>query len=189
MFDVLRLGGASRVLDPDNPQDEHPARLLQALRQHRGNPSQRLTTSCLIPGQDGAASRDRRSMRPRTRAMAAPRLRPPGLHTDTVSPYYDETLQHVAQRARESGDIGKADIGARLMWQRLTPATPLAGPLTALPAGAPSCEAGDQAFLGRGPLLGEEGEVHGVSPGAVRPAAVAAQCAFALRSDALDGRL
>ncbi|MGW0093795.1 hypothetical protein ACWDWS_32970 [Streptomyces sp. NPDC003328] len=36
-------------------------------------------------------------------------------YTDTVSPYYDETLQHVAQRASASGDIGKADIGALLM--------------------------------------------------------------------------
>ncbi|MFD6243094.1 P-loop NTPase fold protein, partial [Streptomyces diastaticus] len=25
--------------DPDNPQDEHPARILQALREHRGNPT------------------------------------------------------------------------------------------------------------------------------------------------------
>lgn len=24
--------------DPDNPQNEHPARILQALREHRGNP-------------------------------------------------------------------------------------------------------------------------------------------------------
>ncbi|MFC9931922.1 hypothetical protein [Streptomyces sp. NPDC127190] len=40
-------------------------------------------------------------------------------YTDIVSPYYDETLQHVAQRACVSGHIGKADIGALLMWKRL----------------------------------------------------------------------
>lgn len=35
-------------------------------------------------------------------------------YTDTVSPYYDETLQPVAQRACVSGNIGKADIRALL---------------------------------------------------------------------------
>ncbi|MGW0770832.1 hypothetical protein [Streptomyces sp. NPDC002676] len=53
-------------------------------------------------------------------------------YTDTVSPYYDETLQHVAQRACVSGDIGKADIGALLMWKRLRADTPWAAELMAL---------------------------------------------------------
>jgi hypothetical protein len=54
-------------------------------------------------------------------------------YTDTVSPHYDETLQHVTQRARDSGDIGKADIGALLMWKRLRADTPWAAELMALP--------------------------------------------------------
>lgn len=53
-------------------------------------------------------------------------------YTDTVSPYYDETLQHVAQRVFVSGDIGKADIGALLMWKRLRADTPWAGELMGL---------------------------------------------------------
>jgi hypothetical protein len=40
-------------------------------------------------------------------------------YTDTVSAYYDESLQQITQRACASGDIGKADIGALLMWKRL----------------------------------------------------------------------
>ncbi|MFE7215368.1 hypothetical protein ACFY0A_43085 [Streptomyces sp. NPDC001698] len=54
-------------------------------------------------------------------------------YTDTVSPYYDETLQHVTQRACDSGDIGKADIGALLMWKRLRADTTWAAELMALP--------------------------------------------------------
>ncbi|HEX5541856.1 MAG TPA: hypothetical protein VFX60_09870 [Micromonospora sp.] len=53
-------------------------------------------------------------------------------YTDTVSPYYDETLQHVTQRACVSGHIGKADIGALLMWKRLRADTPWAAELMAL---------------------------------------------------------
>ncbi|MFB6963552.1 helicase associated domain-containing protein, partial [Streptomyces sp. NPDC056309] len=53
-------------------------------------------------------------------------------YTDTVSTYYDETLQHVAQQARVSGDIGKADIGALLMWKRLRADTPWSARLMAL---------------------------------------------------------
>ncbi|GAA2638737.1 hypothetical protein [Streptomyces axinellae] len=53
-------------------------------------------------------------------------------YTDTVSPYYDETLQQVTQRARDSGNIGKADIGALLMWKRLRADTPWAADLLAL---------------------------------------------------------
>ncbi|MFD7003000.1 hypothetical protein ACFWA5_43825 [Streptomyces mirabilis] len=53
-------------------------------------------------------------------------------YTDTVSPHYDETLHHVAQRACDSGDIGKADIGALLIWKRLRADTPWAAELMAL---------------------------------------------------------
>ncbi|MFF5651998.1 hypothetical protein ACFY8N_26730 [Streptomyces collinus] len=53
-------------------------------------------------------------------------------YTDTVSPYYDETLQEVTRRASTSGSIGKADIGALLMWKRLRADTPWAAELMAL---------------------------------------------------------
>ncbi|WP_331745570.1 hypothetical protein [Streptomyces mirabilis] len=54
-------------------------------------------------------------------------------YTGTVSPHYDETLQHVTDRACVSGDIGKADIGALLMWKRLRADTPWTAELMALP--------------------------------------------------------
>ncbi|ALO05673.1 hypothetical protein AQF52_0071 [Streptomyces venezuelae] len=53
-------------------------------------------------------------------------------YTDTVSPHYDETLQEVTRRACTSGSIGKADIGALLMWKRLRADTPWAAELMAL---------------------------------------------------------
>ncbi|MFI1760288.1 hypothetical protein [Streptomyces sp. NPDC020571] len=53
-------------------------------------------------------------------------------YTDTVSPYYDETLQEVTRRACTSGSIGKADIGALLMWKRLRADTRWAVELRAL---------------------------------------------------------
>uniref|UniRef100_UPI003F4981FC hypothetical protein n=1 Tax=Streptomyces chartreusis TaxID=1969 RepID=UPI003F4981FC len=53
-------------------------------------------------------------------------------YADTVSPYYDETLQQVTQRACEDGNIGKADIGALLMWKRLRADTSWAAELMAL---------------------------------------------------------
>ncbi|WEV23753.1 hypothetical protein OYE22_33380 [Streptomyces sp. 71268] len=54
------------------------------------------------------------------------------VYTDTVSPYYDETLQEVTRRACTSGSIGKADIGALLMWKRLRADTPWVAELMAL---------------------------------------------------------
>ncbi|MFH8365137.1 hypothetical protein ACH4FV_36930 [Streptomyces anulatus] len=53
-------------------------------------------------------------------------------YTETVSPYYDETLQEVTRRACTSGSIGKADIGALLMWKRLRADTPWVSELMAL---------------------------------------------------------
>ncbi|MGZ2360977.1 hypothetical protein LRE75_30610 [Streptomyces sp. 372A] len=53
-------------------------------------------------------------------------------YTEAVSPYYDETLHQVIQRACVTGDIGKADIGALLMWKRLRADTPWATELMAL---------------------------------------------------------
>ncbi|MFJ6142971.1 hypothetical protein [Streptomyces anulatus] len=53
-------------------------------------------------------------------------------YTDTVSPYYDEILQEVTRRACTGGSIGKADIGALLMWKRLRADTPWASELMAL---------------------------------------------------------
>ncbi|MBP2579563.1 hypothetical protein J3A78_000041 [Streptomyces sp. PvR006] len=54
-------------------------------------------------------------------------------YADAVSPHYDETLRDVIQRASASGSIGKADIGALLLWKRLRADTPWAADLMALP--------------------------------------------------------
>ncbi|WP_199921329.1 hypothetical protein [Streptomyces globisporus] len=51
----------------------------------------------------------------------------------TTASHYDETLQDVIQRASASGSIGKADIGALLLWKRLRADTPWAADLMALP--------------------------------------------------------
>lgn len=42
----------------------------------------------------------------------------------TASPFYDEVLDGVTRSIRESGSIGKADIGALLFWKRLRADTP-----------------------------------------------------------------
>jgi hypothetical protein len=54
-------------------------------------------------------------------------------YTSTVSPHYDETLHEITHRATASGSIGKADIGALLLWKRLRADTPWAASLMALP--------------------------------------------------------
>ncbi|MER6851282.1 hypothetical protein AB0A81_30560 [Streptomyces flaveolus] len=40
-------------------------------------------------------------------------------YTHAVSPHFDEVLHQVAHRARTEGSLGKADIGALLLWKRL----------------------------------------------------------------------
>lgn len=41
-----------------------------------------------------------------------------------VSPYYDEVLHEISERASQCGSIGKADIGAIVFWKRLRADTP-----------------------------------------------------------------
>lgn len=53
-------------------------------------------------------------------------------HSET-SPAYDEVLDQVAARVRETGEIGKADIGALLLWKRLRADTPWVSHLMATP--------------------------------------------------------
>ncbi|MGW3683347.1 hypothetical protein [Streptomyces prasinus] len=53
-------------------------------------------------------------------------------YTHTVSPHYDEVLHHVARRAQAEGSLGKADIGALLLWKRLRADTRWAGALMAV---------------------------------------------------------
>jgi len=36
-----------------------------------------------------------------------------------VSPYYDEVLDEIADRAARTGSLGKADIGALVLWKRV----------------------------------------------------------------------
>ncbi|MGW8955767.1 hypothetical protein [Streptomyces sp. NPDC055709] len=50
-----------------------------------------------------------------------------------VSPHYDEVLWDVAQRAENTGSLGKADIGALVVWKRLSAQTPWASELMSLP--------------------------------------------------------
>ncbi|MER5738909.1 hypothetical protein ABT117_24945 [Streptomyces sp. NPDC002262] len=50
-----------------------------------------------------------------------------------TSPNYDEVLWEVSQRAEVSGSLGKADIGALLVWKRLSARTRWAAALMALP--------------------------------------------------------
>ncbi|MFJ4967142.1 hypothetical protein ACIP6P_32705 [Streptomyces sp. NPDC088729] len=43
---------------------------------------------------------------------------------------YDEVLAEIAQRAERSGSLGKSDIGALVLWKRLSARTPWASALT-----------------------------------------------------------
>jgi hypothetical protein len=49
-----------------------------------------------------------------------------------ISPHYDEILHQVAHRARTEGSLGKADIGALLLWKRLRADTRWASALMAV---------------------------------------------------------
>jgi hypothetical protein len=51
----------------------------------------------------------------------------------TVAPAYDEVLEQVADRIEAEGSVGKADIGALVLWKRLSASTLWAGRLCALP--------------------------------------------------------
>ncbi|MFB7345537.1 hypothetical protein ACFCZ6_36410 [Streptomyces hydrogenans] len=50
-----------------------------------------------------------------------------------TSPNYDEVLWEISQRAEVSGSLGKVDIGALLVWKRLSARTRWAAALMALP--------------------------------------------------------
>lgn len=50
-----------------------------------------------------------------------------------VSPYYDEVVAEVAERADQTGSIGKADIGALIAWKRLNASTRWADSLMQTP--------------------------------------------------------
>jgi hypothetical protein len=50
-----------------------------------------------------------------------------------VSGAYDEVLDEVSGRIRETGSIGKVDVGALLFWKRLQANTPWAAQLQAMP--------------------------------------------------------
>jgi hypothetical protein len=56
-----------------------------------------------------------------------------GAYYAETSPAYDEVLQEVTERVRETGDIGKADIGALLFWKRLRADTPWVRHLLTIP--------------------------------------------------------
>ncbi|MFF9131157.1 hypothetical protein ACF1AY_09335 [Streptomyces sp. NPDC014776] len=77
-------------------------------------------------------------------------------YTATVSPHYDEVLHQVTERAVRDGSLGKAEIGALLLWKRLRGDTPWAGELMALPdtdvrrATGAAVTAVRNTFLGRG---------------------------------------
>ncbi|MCM2389805.1 hypothetical protein [Streptomyces albipurpureus] len=50
-----------------------------------------------------------------------------------VSPAYDEVLWEVAQRAEDTGSLGKVDIGALMVWKRLSARTAWVAELMGLP--------------------------------------------------------
>lgn len=50
-----------------------------------------------------------------------------------VSPHYDEVLWEVADRVEQAGCLGKADIGALVVWKRLSARTPWVSKLMSLP--------------------------------------------------------
>ncbi|MFB6894539.1 hypothetical protein ACFCX4_35180 [Kitasatospora sp. NPDC056327] len=54
-------------------------------------------------------------------------------YAETVSPHYDEVLDEVAERVSARGSLGKADIGALLLWKRLRADTRWVAELMATP--------------------------------------------------------
>jgi hypothetical protein len=50
-------------------------------------------------------------------------------YRNSASPFYDEVVYEVSRRADTSGSIGKADIGALVLWKRLNANTPWAADL------------------------------------------------------------
>jgi hypothetical protein len=54
-------------------------------------------------------------------------------YSSETSPDYDEVLDQVAERVRNSGNLGKADIGALLFWKRLRANTPWVSRLMTIP--------------------------------------------------------
>lgn len=54
-------------------------------------------------------------------------------HHAASSPAYDDVLTEIAERVREAGSIGKADVGALLFWKRLRADTIWATALLEMP--------------------------------------------------------
>lgn len=52
---------------------------------------------------------------------------------NSVSPHYDEILHEVTDRVAASGSIGKVDIGALVLWKRMSASTRWASGLNVLP--------------------------------------------------------
>lgn len=50
-------------------------------------------------------------------------------YRNSASPFYDEVVCEVSRRANTSGSIGKAEIGALVLWKRLNASTPWAAEL------------------------------------------------------------
>lgn len=50
-----------------------------------------------------------------------------------VSVHYDDALTEVSSRVRDARSVGKADVGALVMWKRMRADTPWAGQFIALP--------------------------------------------------------
>ena len=57
-------------------------------------------------------------------------------HRNDASPFYDEVVSEVSRRADTSGSIGKAEIGALVLWKRLNASTPWAAELMETPENA-----------------------------------------------------
>ncbi|MFD8598177.1 hypothetical protein ACFV1L_24550 [Kitasatospora sp. NPDC059646] len=55
-----------------------------------------------------------------------------GAYSIAVSQYYDQVLHEITDRVRANGTIGKADIGALLLWKRLRADASWVGDLMAL---------------------------------------------------------
>lgn len=54
-------------------------------------------------------------------------------YQQTSSSFYDQVVNEVASRAEHAGSIGKADIGALVIWKRLNASTPWAARLMNTP--------------------------------------------------------
>ncbi len=77
-----------------------------------------------------------------------------------VSPHYDEVLNEVTERIRQSGSIGKADIGSLVLWKRVQANTRWASQLLVM------SEAEVRAITGRAVALAQNLGLHPPDAGA-----------------------